>query len=346
MTSLETLGLLGVLTLVLVLPFSVRHVEEELEAFLLVMGAVAVSVSGQWSRRLVLAMLTDPLALTAAVLVAGAAFRVLRSRVSSWVRSGQERWGAGPLAFVLVLGLGLGSALFTAIVAALVLAEALSALRLPRAVEVRLAILACFAIGLGSGLTPLGGPLAAIAVSRLRGAPYHADFWFLTQSLGLVALAVIAALAIAGAWVAKGPASQAPGLTEDHPESWGDLGKRVLKVYLFVAGLVLLGQGFAPAAEQWLLSLSGGLLYWANMASAVLDNATLAAAEVGPQVPPDKLRALLLGLSLSGGMLIPGNVPNIVCAAKLRIGAKEWARFGVPVGLGLMLIVYGVLFAF
>lgn len=39
--------------LVLVLPFSVRWVEEELEAFLFVMGCLAVTMSGLWSRRLV-----------------------------------------------------------------------------------------------------------------------------------------------------------------------------------------------------------------------------------------------------------------------------------------------------
>jgi predicted cation transporter len=115
---------------------------------------------------------------------------------------------------------------------------------------------------------------------------------------------------------------------------------RGLKAYLFVAGLVLLGQGFAPAAERWLLTLPTGLLYWANLSSAILDNATLAAAEVGPRVPPEKLRALLMGLMISGGMLIPGNVPNIVCASKLKLRAKDWARFGVPLGLALMLIAY------
>jgi predicted cation transporter len=39
---------------------------------------------------------------------------------------------------------------------------------------------------------------------------------------------------------------------------------------------------------------------------------------------------------IAGGMLVPGNIPNIICANKLAIKSREWARVGVPLGLGLM----------
>ena len=80
------------------------------------------------------------------------------------------------------------------------------------------------------------------------------------------------------------------------------------------------------------------------MISAVLDNATLAAAEISPAMTPDMIRAILLGLLISGGMLIPGNIPNIIAAGKLNITSKEWARFGVPVGLVSMAVYFVVLF--
>jgi predicted cation transporter len=336
--SLESLGLVGILALVLALPFSVRQVEEELELFLLAMGALAVSLSGQWSTELLHHALTDPLPLAAAVLGAGILFRWLQPRLRYYAAAAQARWGERLFAAILVLGLGLLSAFVTAIIAALLLAELLVALRRPAGEQNKLAVLACFSIGLGSGLTPLGGPLASIATSRLSAEPYHAGFWFMANALGPWALALMLGLALVAWSIPPGPRSkQAQAWAE---ETWSGLAWRGAKAYLFVAGLVLLGQGFAPAAERWLLTLPTGLLYWANLSSAVLDNATLAAAEVGPHVAPEKLKALLMGLMISGGMLIPGNVPNIVCASKLKLRAKDWARFGVPLGLALMLIAY------
>jgi len=44
--------------------------------------------------------------------------------------------------------------------------------------------------------------------------------------------------------------------------------------------------------------------------SAILDNATLTAAEISPQMHLDQVRAVLMSLLISGGMLIPGNIPT------------------------------------
>ena len=55
-----------------------------------------------------------------------------------------------------------------------------------------------------------------------------------------------------------------------------------------------------------------------------------------------RAQAALLSLLISGGMLIPGNVPNIVCANKLGMRSGEWARVGLPLGL----IMLGIYFAF
>ena len=83
------------------------------------------------------------------------------------------------------------------------------------------------------------------------------------------------------------------------------------------------------------------------MISAVLDNATLAAAEVSPaKWTPETIRAILMGLLIAGGMLIPGNIPNIIAAGKLNITSKEWAVFGLPVGLIIMAVFFVILFVF
>jgi predicted cation transporter len=74
------------------------------------------------------------------------------------------------------------------------------------------------------------------------------------------------------------------------------------------------------------------------MVSAILDNATLTAAEISPQMVTQQVRAVLMGLLISGGMLIPGNIPNIIAANKLGIRSRTWARIGVPLGLILMVL--------
>jgi predicted cation transporter len=51
-----------------------------------------------------------------------------------------------------------------------------------------------------------------------------------------------------------------------------------------------------------------------------------------------------MGLLVSGGMLIPGNIPNIIAAGKLGITSREWARVGVPLGFAAMTIYFVVLF--
>ena len=100
-----------------------------------------------------------------------------------------------------------------------------------------LVVIACFSIGFGAALTPVGEPLSTIAVSKLAGEPHYAGFFFLLRLLG-----------------------------------------------------------------TWVIPAVFGL-----------------------------------GLLIAGGMLVPGNIPNIICANKLAIKSSEWARIGVPLGRALMI---------
>jgi len=45
-----------------------------------------------------------------------------------------------------------------------------------------------------------------------------------------------------------------------------------------------------------------------------------------------QINAALMGLLIAGGMLIPGNIPNIISANKLGITSKEWAKLGCTSG--------------
>ena len=51
-----------------------------------------------------------------------------------------------------------------------------------------------------------------------------------------------------------------------------------------------------------------------------------------------------MALLISGGMLIPGNIPNIIAATKTGITSREWARLGIPLGLVLMAVFFCILF--
>lgn len=118
---------------------------------------------------------------------------------------------------------------------------------------------------------------------------------------------------------------------------------RALKVFAFVAALVLLGTGLQPLITWFLIKVPALALYWINMLSAVLDNATLTAIEVSGQMDLQKIIAVVMGLLVAGGMLIPGNIPNIVAAGRLKISMREWAVLGIPIGLVLLTIFFVIL---
>jgi predicted cation transporter len=332
--------------LTLVLPFSVKRVEEELEAFLFVMGLAAVTISGLWSLHLVKEALREPLAITAAVAIVGWLFKLIRPRLSGWIGSLTARLGLSWTIFILVAVLGLGSSVFTAIVAAIMLAEIVTLLKLNREYEIKLTVYACYAIGLGAALTPLGEPLSTIVVAKLKGAPHYADFFYLLKQIGVWIIPGVLLCAALAARGAGGQASDKVGLEEDAQDSNRDILLRALKVYIFVMALIFLGSGLTPLAERYIVQLPTWALYWVNSVSAILDNATLAAAEIAPVMTDRQITFILMGLLISGGMLIPGNIPNIVSSAKLGIKSREWAKAALPFGGALMLLYFVLMTAF
>jgi predicted cation transporter len=76
---------------------------------------------------------------------------------------------------------------------------------------------------------------------------------------------------------------------------------------------------------------------------------TYAPAQVPDRTPPKSRNPIyssqfsLCDNLCSIGMLIPGNIPNIVAAGRLGIGSREWARVGLITGLPLMALCFVVL---
>lgn len=335
------LGLFVILVAVLILPFSVKKIEHNLEVFLFVMGVAASLISQQMNAHLVIEAIREPLPITAAVLVFGLLFKWSRRKLDLGIQKLLEKIPVPVFVFFLILILGLASSIITAIIASLVLVEVISMLKLDKQFETRFVVIACFAIGLGAALTPIGEPLSTIAIAKLKSWP-DVNFWYLIKLLGVEIVAGVFALSILSLFFHG--KEQEQSLTGTHrKENYKEIVMRTIKVYFFVMALVFLGQGFKPMIDTYLVKISGDVLYWINMISAILDNATLTAAEIGPTMTPIQIKKLLMGLLIAGGMLIPGNIPNIVAASKLKIASKEWAKLGVPLGLILMLLFFFVL---
>jgi len=327
-----------ILLLVLVLPLVSHRVEQNLEAFLFVMGLIAALAAGVFTRHLIGDALTDPIPITIAVLLSGLLFKWVRRFIGDALVRLRTILPMRVLVGLIVAVLGLLSSVITAIIASLVLVELVSVMRFREEDESRLVVIACMAIGLGAALTPIGEPLSTIAISKL-----NADFWYLMRLLWPWIIPGIVLLAVWSGF--RPPAYKGETLTEEEAqETYRGVVIRAARVYLFVMALVLLGEGFKPIIDRFIIGLDARLLYWMNMVSAILDNATLTAAEISPQMHVDQIRAVLMGLLISGGMLIPGNIPNIIAANKLKIRSRTWARYGVPLGLVLLVVYFGALF--
>jgi predicted cation transporter len=358
------IGLIIIFFAVLVLPFKVRAIERNLEIFLFISGVLALTFSGfiplpgeqtGWSWKILTEALTTPLNITniygipigivQIVLLVGIIIYVWYRQIELAIYSLVKKFSVSTIVFGLIITLGLISSVISAILAAILLVEIICALPLDRGSKIDITIVACFAIGLGAALTPLGEPLSTIVVAKLSGAPHYAGFDFLIRILGIYIIPAVIILGIIGVILYK-RGSTGTGVPECHlqRETIRQVVVRAGKVYLFIMALVFLGEGFKPLILDYVIQIPAEGLYWVNMVSAVLDNATLAAAEIGPALSVQQIKSALMGLIIAGGMLIPGNIPNIIAAGKLEITSKEWARRGVPLGLVLMVCFFGILF--
>lgn len=350
--------------LVLVLPFKVKKVEENLEVFLFICGIAALSVSSfatlhgdtfGWTNAIVVEALEAPVMITTVagipvgivqmVLIVGLIIYFAHAQIQQAIQILVDRMPLYALIFILICGLGIVSSIISAILAAIILVEIVCALPLGRPEKIGITVISCFSIGLGAALTPLGEPLSTIAISKLSGDPYQAGFGFLLDLLGIYVIPGILAMGILGVVFLQRQGAPTEGLEcKLIRETIHDVVIRAGKVYLFIMALVFLGEGFKPLILEYIIQIPSEGLFWVNIVSAILDNATLAAAEIGPQLSLIQIKSALLGLLIAGGMLIPGNIPNIIAAGKMGITSKEWARYGVPLGFTLLVIYFTILF--
>lgn len=336
------MGLIVVLILILVLPLVVKKVEDNLEIFLFVMGALAVVISKTISVHFILEILQNQFLymITGAVLIGGFLFRYINKYIQKVIENILKRMPLKLFIFVIVIFMGLISSMVTAIIAALLLVEIIEILPLSRKNKIKVNIISCFSIGMGSILTPIGEPLSTIIATKL-----HLDFWYMLSHLGIYIIPALVMLA----FLASFYGDKFDEIEEDmklkiDEQSNFDIIFRAAKIFIFVIALDMLGAGFRILVDTYIIHLPSSLLYWINISSAVLDNATLAAAEISIKMSTTQINSIIIGLLISGGMMIPGNIPNIISAGKLKIKSSEWMKFGIPLGLVIMMIYYVILF--
>ena len=370
------IGLIIIALLVLILPFLVKWCEHNLEFFFLIMGILAVSVStlfghNLWNGELILEALKAPVMIGSlpigifqVVLIFGLLIHFLNKPFYHAVNSLVNKISVKFFVFLLIVILGIISSVISVIVSAVILSEIAAALPIARNARNKVVVAACFAVGLGAVLTPLGEPMSTILIQRLSGPPYYANFSWAISHFAIYVIPACFVLGIFGSlWIGKErdqkivmetadregvvdhPVTNEQAVTE-YQETLRSVIMRAVKVFGFVAALVLLGAGLQPLIEWFLIKVPALALYWINMISAVLDNATLTAIEINAQMVLPKIIAVVMGLLISGGMLIPGNIPNIVAAGRLKISMKEWSRLGVPIGLVMLTVFFGILLIF
>ena len=368
-------GLIIIALLVLILPFLVKSCERNLEIFFLIMGVLAVSVStifghNLWNGELIIAALKAPVMIGSlpvgifqVVLIFGLLIHFFNRPFYRAVDSLVKKISVRFFVFLMIVILEILSSVISVIVSAVILSEIVAALPAARNDRIKVVVAACFAIGLGAVLTPLGEPMSTILIQRLSGPPYYAGFSWAIAHFAVYVVPACFALGVFGAFgigrtgarkiateTAGKETAAAPPVADEqaaagYSETLRSVIMRAVKVFGFVAALVLLGTGLQPLIEWFLIKVPALALYWINIISAVLDNATLTAIEINAQMVLPKIVAVVMGLLIAGGMLVPGNIPNIVAAGRLKISMKEWAKFGIPIGIVMLVVFFVILLA-
>lgn len=332
--------LIIILLLIFLLPLLFSKVESNLEVFLFLMGTASALLTKSLAKEFVLEMMKNQslYMITFAVFIGGIIFRYLNEHIQKLIHFLLNHIPLRLFIFLLITILGLLSSVITAIIASLILISILDILPIDRKSKVNITVVSCFSIGMGAALTPMGEPLSIIVTSSL-----NKDFWYLLFTIGRYVIPYIFILGLLGTYFCNGKNIKTLNIDNEN-DSFIEILLRALKIFIFVIALEMLGASFRPIASVFVVKVDSRVLYWLNTSSAILDNATLAAAEISNKMAEKQIIAVLLGLIVSGGMMIPGNIPNIICAGKLKIKSKEWIKLGVPIGLITLLGYYIILF--
>lgn len=262
------------------------------------------------------------------MIIGGLILRFQFDRIENLVEKTIKIIGLKSFIFFLIIVSGLLSPVISVFIAAVLTAELISILHISSELKTKIAVLSCFSMGIGSGLTPIGEPLAAITIAILEQ-----DFFFLLELLwSYIIIGIVIAAIISLIFREEGNGLE----YERFPETVIDILKRAGKVYIFIIGLVLLGRGMSILTPFFAIA-SPIAVYWLNLISAFIDGGALVPIEISASSTLFQIKSVVISLMVAGIMLIPGSIPNMVVANRLSISNREWAKIGIPLGMAMMI---------
>ena len=97
---------------------------------------------------------------------------------------------------------------------------------------------------------------------------------------------------------------------------------RTVKIFAFIVALELLGAGFRPFIDRYIVMLTTSCCIWSTWSPRYSTTPRWPPPRSARRCTPDQIKTILMSLLISGGMLITGNIPNIVTAGRLKIQAR------------------------
>ena len=171
-------GLLVILVAVLIGPFIVNKIEQNFEAYLLLMSLCAVALSRSWHFDIVEEAVREPLFVGAVLitLLAGAILRYRRPCFKGLNHYLLDGITLKVIFFGIVVVLGLFASILTPILPFFVLMEVVNHLPLQCKTRAKLTILACISICLGAAMALVEEPYSALGIMKMQGALPSANF--------------------------------------------------------------------------------------------------------------------------------------------------------------------------
>jgi len=357
--DLVDISLITLLVMILVLPTVSRRIEHNIELFFLVMASIAATVTSTWSLEIFeeaflapVSIKGLPIGIFQVVVVASILFSVYSDKIDLFMERLSTKIPTSVIVALLVFLLGIGSSLISVIVSSVIMSEIAFHLRLKREILRHILVVSAYSMGIGAALTPVGEPLSTIAIHKLSGPPYYADFFFLFRLLGIYIIPLVAIYSIyAGLYVSLKKSreiAEALMIKEISEKNFREILKisleRGLRIYAFIFALTILGASYNILVDRYIKYFSPELMYLFGSISAIVDNATLTAAIISSELSILQIKSFLISLLIAGGFLIPGNVPNIVMSNIHKIRYIEWAREAIPLGIPSFVAMYFTFF--
>jgi predicted cation transporter len=240
------LGLIPIFVAVLLGPLLVKKIEQNIEAFLFLMGVCAVAISRSWHISLVEEAAGEPIivGIVLSVLLSGLIAHYLGPHFLRGINDTLQDGITMKVIFLeMIVVLGLSAIIITPILPFFLLVEVANHLPLTRRVRANLTVLASFSIFLGALLALVETPHSAIAIAKMQGALPPANVLPL-ELQSLYIMLFILALGLIGTFFTGEWVITMETRTKEGGAALRNMAVWSARVCMFVGALLLIGVAF------------------------------------------------------------------------------------------------------